>query len=139
MKIKTMAITTALTAMLGTDMFSTPTSAETWYSGVPAVLRGKWRTRTLSTPVVKDHSTASFARHTIVFNYFGSMPDKFSHLKWHRTHKYKYSFKVKRFMDGYKRTHRLIVKRTSRNTIYIHLDGHKYPGASVQELFHRVG
>lgn len=124
--------------LVGTGETATTVTAATWHNGTPAVLRGKWQTRTIHTPLGSDSSKATISKRNLTFNYFGSMPDKFTHVKWRKLNHHTYRFKAWRFIDGYQhRTHTITIKRTSQNTFYSHLDGHKYPETSVQELFHR--
>ncbi|EEI24182.1 hypothetical protein [Lentilactobacillus hilgardii] len=138
MKLTKILGLSVVSIIFGVGYQSLNVNASTWHFGTPTFLRGHWQTRTISTPIGKDKSKASFGQHTIIFNSFGSMPDKFKQLRWHQVHKYIYSIKAKEFIDGYQKIHHLTIRRTSRHTIYIHLDGHKYPATSSQDLFHRV-
>lgn len=116
---------------------STSISAASWHRGTPVALRGHWKQKTYisdgkSRMVYYDK--ISISKKTLEANYFGGMPDKFTHIKWHKVSHNTYVLHARRFIDGYHKIHRLTIKKTSHNRMYLHLDGHNYLSSRHKEF-----
>lgn len=105
---------------------STNVNAASWHRGTPVALRGHWKMKTHSIGGIY-YDKVSITKKMVRADYFGSMPDEFTHIRWRKLNHNTYMLHARRFIDGYNhKIHRLTIKRTSHNRMYLHLDGHSY-------------
>ncbi|MEE8823422.1 hypothetical protein LASUN_10340 [Lentilactobacillus sunkii] len=109
---------------------STNVNAASWHRGTPIALRGHWKQKTyISDGNSKTvyYNKISITQKMVEADYFGSMPDEFTHIRWRKLNHNTYLLHARRFIDGYNhKIHKLTIRRTSRNRMYLHLDGHSY-------------
>ncbi|MCT3398881.1 hypothetical protein [Lentilactobacillus hilgardii] len=136
-----LVITICAAFLVGVNMTVISSHAAGWHSGTPYALRGHWRTKTIHQKGnMKTTSKAAIGANKIEFNYFGSMPDIFAHIKWHKFSQQVYILKARRFLDSYQKVYQITIKRPAKNKMWVYLDGdaYPYPGSSTTRLFHRT-
>lgn len=138
MKFIKILITVLTAFLLGMTYQVANSNATAWHSGTPAALRGHWKQKTY----IRDGNVKHVYYNKVVISKkivesqsFGSMPDQFTHIKWRKLNHNTYLLHARRFIDGYNhKIHRLTIKKTSHNRMYMHLDGHAYLSSGIMSL-----
>lgn len=134
-----LGISSLLFGSVGTAFAPSNVSAHSWWDGTPRNIRGYWRTRQVYIPQYGFSTHAAFKAktHTVTFMYTQAAPFHLTGTYWRKTGAHSYTIHGA-WPGDYGIDHRLTIKKLSKNTARIYIDGSKSTARTpFPNLFYR--